>query len=293
MALLKKTPIREGRYVNLCVDVAFKRVFAQPVNKDILIALLGTVLPELRITTLSYLDKEKPGFWRKAKKSAFDVLCEVDAGKKVIIEMQVLEEKDFRDRTLYYASQEILSQHKEGDGSYRLLPVYVVSFLHFTLPHESVVPGQVVWNYSLRENSSHEAMTDALHFTYVELARFSKREDELANLEEKFYFCLKHIHRLEERPGNFGEKVMRRLFEVAEVAGMNEREYLEYKKAMMTKADIRNAMAYAVEKATAEGLERGIQQGKLETAREFKKLGVSSDIISKACGMDVESVEAL
>ena len=47
MALLKKTPIREGRYVNLCVDVAFKRVFAQPVNKDILIALLGTVLPAL------------------------------------------------------------------------------------------------------------------------------------------------------------------------------------------------------------------------------------------------------
>ena len=215
--------------------------------------------------------------------------------------MQVLEEKDFRDRTLYYASQEILSQHKEGDGTYKLLPVYVVSFLHFTLPHESVGAGQVVWNYSLCENSSHEPMTDALHFTYVELARFSKREEELANLEEKFYFCLKHIHRLEERPGNFGEKVMRRLFEVAEVAGMNEREYLEYKKAMMTKADIRNAMAYAVEKGTAEGLERGmqqgleqgIQQGKLETAREFKKLGVSSDIISKACGMDVESVEAL
>ena len=191
----KQSREREGRYVNLMVDVAFKRVFGQDANQDLLVALLNSVLPDLNVKSLTYLDKEKFGFWRKAKKSVFDVLCETQDKEKIIVEMQVLEQKHFTDMTLYYASQEILSQHKESDRDYSLYPVYVVSFTNFSLHHDFEKPGQVVWNYSLQEDESHELMTDA--------PRFTKKEGELANTEERFYFCLKHIHNMSGKPGNF------------------------------------------------------------------------------------------
>ena len=86
----------------------------------------------------------------------------------------------------------------------------------------------MVWKYSLRENESGESMTDALHFTYVELSRFNKTEREVATFEEKLYFCLKHIHNLEKMPGSFMGDVLKKLFEAAEVAGMTEQQYKEY-----------------------------------------------------------------
>ena len=55
--------------------------------------------PDLNVTGLRYLDKEKPGFWHKSKKSSFDVLCETRSSEKVIVEMQVLKQDYFRDRT--------------------------------------------------------------------------------------------------------------------------------------------------------------------------------------------------
>ena len=321
----KKNERREGRYVNLMIDVAFKRVFGQEANKDLLAALLNSVLPELNVSNLKFLDKEKFGFWRKAKKSVFDVLCENAKGEKIIVEMQVLEQADFKDRTVYYASQEILSQHKEGDKNYKLYPVYVVSFTNFLLGHDTVNPGQVVWKYSLREDNSHELMTDALHFTYVELARFDKSEGELANMEERFYFCLKYIHKMTGKPGSFIGEVFEKLFEVAEVAGMNESEYKRYKASMTTKADIRNSIEFAkkqgierglaeglaegLEKGLAEGREKGLAEGRekglaegraegiketvLANAKNLKELGVDISIISKATGLEIKDIEAL
>ena len=282
-----------SKYVNLTVDVAFKRVFGQPANKDLLIALLNSVMPELQVSDITYLDKEKPGFWRKAKKSAFDVMCDIGDGRKAIIEMQVLPQKSFKDRAIYYSSHEILGQHKEGDEDYSLLPLYVVSFVNFNLKHEVIEPGQIVWKYSLREDRSHEQMSDALHYTFIELSRFEKNQDELANDEERFYFCMKHIHELKGRPENIAGTIFEKLFETAGVAAMNPKEYKEYISSMMTKADVRNAINYAAEQAAEKAREEGREEERLANAKAFKSAGVDVATIAKATGLSEAEVEAL
>ena len=292
----KETTQRSG-YVNLMVDVAFKRVFGQQASKELLIALLNSVLPELNITDLTYLNVEKPGSWRKAKKIVFDVLCDIGDGSKVIIEMQVVHVDHFRDRIIYYTSHEILSQHKEGDQEYKLLPIYVVSFVNFNLEHEFIKPGQIVWKYSLREDESHEKMSDALHYTFVELGRFNKTEPELANDEERFYFCIKHIHELKKRPENIAGEIFEKLFEKAKVAAMSEREYRNYLASMTTEADIRIAMNSAENRGRNEGLEQGRAEGEaqkaLAIARNLKVAGMSSQAIAQATGLSLEEVEGL
>ena len=287
----------QGRYVDLTIDVAFKRVFSQPANKDLLMALLSVVLPELSIKDLTYLDKERVGSADGDKKSVFDVLCETSAGEEVLIEIQLNPQKFFRDRTLYYSAQEILWQHKSGDEVYTLKPVYVVSFLDFCLKHEVERDGKFVWRYSLCEPSTGELMTNALKFTYIELPKFNKTEKELVTLEDKFYFCMTHMSKLSKRPGNLSEKIFEKLFEVAQFAKMSRDDQRKYTAKMTTERDIRNQIAYAREEGVAQGfaegeakgIAKGLAEGEARGER-LKSLAIAKAM--KANGLSVDMIVA-
>ena len=177
-----------GKYVDLMIDVAFKRVFGQPANKDLLIALLSVIIPEVKIDEITYLDKERNGVGLDDKKSVFDIPCDTDQGEKVLVEVQVKPQKYFRDRTLYYAAQEILYEHRESDIDYTLSSLYVISLLDFELEHDSPAEDKFVWRYSLRENETGETMTKALNFTFVELSKFNKRSRSLQILKMVYTF---------------------------------------------------------------------------------------------------------
>lgn len=282
---MKNDNILAGRYCDLMVDVAFKRIFGQPANKDLLIALLGAVLPELMIKDLTFLNKEKSGRWDKSKKSVFDVLCQIDDGSEVIVEIQFNKQKNFRERVQFYAAQEILSQHKESDEEYALMPLYVVSFLNFELEHATIDPEKIIWNYSILENDCHERMSDAQHYTFIELPKFIKVENDLANMREKLLFCMRHMGTLKERPEGLTEAIFDRLFEQAEVARMTIDEYTEYLTNMMNKRDIANQIQYAKEE--------GMAEGKIETARNLKAEGIATEIITRCTGLTREQVQAL
>lgn len=293
--------VQVGKYVDLMIDVAFKRVFGQPANKDLLIALLSVIIPEVKIDEITYLDKERTGSGLDDKKSVFDILCDTDQGEKVLVEVQVKPQKYFRDRTLYYAAQEILYEHRESDIDYTLSSLYVISLLDFELEHDSPAEDKFVWRYSLRENETGETMTKALNFTFVELSKFNKKESELANLEDGLYFCLKYMGRLSERPDRLDAAIFRKLFEVAEFVALPAEQRKKYIVKMTTERDIRNQIAYAREEGKAEGIAEGESRGKaeglqmarLQMAKDLKANGVSVEIIAKCTGLSAEEIEAL
>ena len=288
--------VQVGKYVDLMIDVAFKRVFGQPANKDLLIALLSVIIPEVKIDEITYLDKERNGSGLDDKKSVFDILCDTDQGEKVLVEVQVKPQKYFRDRTLYYAAQEILYEHRESDIDYTLSSLYVISLLDFELEHDSPAEDKFVWRYSLRENETGETMTKALNFTFVELSKFNKKESELANLEDGLYFCLKHMGRLSERPDRLDAAIFRKLFEVAEFVALPAEQRKKYIAKMTTERDIINQIAYAREKGEeagmAKGKAEGITEAKFQIAKDLKANGVSVEIIAKCTGLPIETVES-
>ena len=107
--------------------------------------------------------------------------------------------------------------------------------------------------------------------------------------------------RLTERPADFSTKEMQELFKTVQVESLSKSEKKDYARYMTTERDIRNQWNFAMEKATAEGLEKGLAQGREEgreeerasAARNFKALGVSAEIISKATGLSQEQIDAL
>ena len=94
---------------------------------------------------------------------------------------------------------------------------------------------------------------------------------------------------LKERPKQLEHEIFRKIFDVAELANMDEVKRSEILRKMTTERDLRNQMAYA----TQVGLEEGSHAKSVEIAKRLKEMGMSvSDIVS-ATGLDPDTVSAL
>lgn len=283
-----------GKYVNLLNDVAFKWVFAREANKDLLIALLNELIPELHIKSLEFYKNTRQSYAKELKDSVFDVACRLTDGTQIDIEVQVRAQDWFADRCLYYSTYCIQDMVQRGQMEYTLKPVYIVSIDAFARRHAPGWDGSILSSYSLREDRTHELMTDNLHFVFVELAHFNKKWEDIDNDKERFYFCIQHLHELDDLPEGFAEEgIWARLARQSEFAAMESDVKIKYIKAMTTEIDRSAQMIYAKRIAREEGLAEGVEQTRLTTARNLKSEGIPADVIAKCTGLTLEQVAGL
>ena len=318
-----------ARYADIMYDTPFKLVFGARANKPLLIELLETLIPGKKISDLTFVEKEIPGFFAGDKRSVFDLFCKTVEGETFIVEMQLHEQNYFTDRVLFYSTYPIREQmvtpleeerirklRDAGDAqwrgvvtkkNYRLSPVYMVSILNFVLPHarkEDLREG-LVSSYSICSDAgSGELMTDALHFVFLELPRLEverERPEGCKTMLEKIAFAFRHISFLQERPESFGGEFFEHLFHAAELAGMTLDDRNQYDREMTTELDIRAQIECAMEKGIVLGREEGlvvgrsegVREGVVRTALNLRAEGVSEDVICRVTGLSSEEVKGL
>ena len=100
-----------------------------------------------------------------------------------------------------------------------------------------------------------------------------------------------------ERPSNLSEAVFIRFFEQAEIAKFNRKERLEYEDSLKAYRDWYSIMKTAKDKSRAEGLEKGLAEGRAEGIRtmvgNMKKEGLDNAFIAKMTGLSLEDVKIL
>lgn len=136
---------------------------------------------------------------------------------------------------------------------------------------------------------------DKLTFIYLELPKFTKTEDELETLFEKWVFVLKNLSRLPERPAALQERVFIRLFEAASIAQFTPTQLREYEDSVKAYRDIVNAVNTARLKGFEEGREKGRQKGerKKQIARQMMSDGMSQEMIFRYTGLSEEDLKEL
>ena len=287
-----------GKYVNLLNDTGFKHVFGREANKDIIIAFLNEIIPDRHILDIEHLRNEQIPLRINSKKSVYDLYCKTDDGSKVIVELQNDPQEHFVDRAIYYSTFPVQAQVERGDKEYTLCPIYVVSILNFTLP-ELEEEKRVLSTFRLKEINTGKVLSNKYTFVFIELGKFNKQLHQLDqnNILECFYYCLKHISKLQERPLELQQEIMTRLFEAAQVAAMQPEELEKYISTMVTERDVRNYISFAQKKGRAEGLAEGEVIGETKgihkTARNMKAKGISVKTIMECTGLSVEEIERL
>ncbi|WP_377474715.1 MAG: Rpn family recombination-promoting nuclease/putative transposase [Microcoleus anatoxicus] len=280
-------------FINPKTDYAFKKIFGSSESKDILISFLNALIYEgnSTIQDLEIINPNLPPKVEGLKDSYLDVKAQLNNGTLVIIEMQVLNVQSFGKRVFYNAAKTYAFQLQAAQG-YRLLkPVIALTITDFEMFPESedfssrFVLKEVNKNFTYPEND--------LDLVFVELPKFTKQEDQLETLADKWIYFMKNARSLTSVPETMDSiPEIHQAFDIANQARLS-REELE-------DLDRREQFIYdqqgAIIKAVQEGIEQGIEQGKRE-----EKLAIAQQLLSQldnatigqVTGLSVEDVQSL
>jgi len=304
------------RYINPYTDFGFKKLFGTEMNKDLLISFLNALFngKKQEITDVKYLNAEQLGEGYGDRRAVFDVYCEAADGSRFIVEMQKAEQQYFKDRSIYYSTFAIREQAVKGQQwDYHLDDVYTVGVLNFEFANGEYPADSFRHEIKLKDVEDNHVFYDKLTFVYLEMPKFTKTEDELETMFDKWMFVLHNLGRLLDRPKALQDRVFKKLFEQAEIASYSEserrqyyesqKEYWDYFSTMKT-AELKGlekgraegraeGVAEGLEKGRAEGLVEGEKMKSFEIARKMKDRGFSAEVIASMTGLTLEEISTL
>ena len=279
-------PTRKIADVNTMNDLVFKYVFGTEERKANTISLLNSVLGEdLKepIVDISFIDRERPADAASGKSTRFDVACRLDNDATVIVEVQVVDQKDAVNRMLFYWSQKYGSQLDRGHTYSELRPVYLVAILNFRL-HEYPLPHtrSIIYNSEEKQRE-----TDQFAIHWVEVPKLDVHQDlsQKSQLERWIAFFVNRKMSVKERSSLMTDMTINQAYsdidrffadrKLREAYEARERQYRDYI------SDIANAKAEAK------------TESKIEVARVCLKKGFDTATICELTQLNPEVVESL
>ena len=306
--------MKGAKYIDPYTDFGFKKLFGTPLNKDLLISFLNSLFDGKEVVRdLTYLNGENLGNGYGDRRAIFDVYCENEQGETFIVEMQKAEQQFFKDRSVFYSTFPIQNQGKKGIWNFKLKGVYTIGILDFVFPDHEYPQDSLRHEVKLVDVDDKHVFYDKLTFLYLEMPKFTKKEDELETMFDKWLFVLHNLSRLMKRPAALQERIFTRLFEQAEIARYTPEERQDYEDSLKVYRDMKNVLDTAElrglekgrkegrkegrEEGRKEGRKEGIEQGTIEerrkNAKAMKALGLPLETIAKVTGMSVDDIAEL
>ena len=285
-----------GKYLNPRNDIAFKKIFGSEKNKNILLALLNSVLKQQlqgEIKDATFLQRAQDPETAVKKSSVVDLKCEDDAGNMYIIEMQVANNTQYKERAQYYASKAYVSQAKKGGAYFGLKKVIFLAFTNYTVfpkkaSHKS--------DHQILDVVTLENDFDKLCFTIVDLVKFDAQNKKALSdlsLEEKFYYFLRHADEI--TPENLeaitkDEPIIKQAFDALNITYFTDEEYQLYEALEKKEWDWRTANAQA---ALDKGREEGAKKREVEIAKSMLIKGMDAHLIEEITGLSPSWIDNL
>ena len=116
----------------------------------------------------------------------------------------------------------------------------------------------------------------------MELPKLTKTLDEVRDTDELILYTVKHLGEMKEMPREYAGSGLEKMFGLSKFASMTESEQYEYLARFMAERDEKSSRRYA--------REVGYAEGKAETARKMKDLGLDPALIKEVTGLDPEQV---
>lgn len=192
-------------------DMAFKKLFGDITHKNILMSFLNSVLDRVegeKIVDVVMNDPNNVAEILSSKTSAVDVRCTDQHGNQYIVEMQVLDQKDYELRAQYYSSLALSRQLASGEKYIKLMPVIFIGILDFNL---FATPNYISHHFIL-DNQTYNWELKHLEFHFIELNKFNKNLESLVTILDKWIYFLKHAVNLHKIPSSLKDPVLTEAF---------------------------------------------------------------------------------
>jgi len=296
------------KFLDIKTDFAFKKVFGSAESKDILIDFLNSLIEfndHQHISDLTILDPYNIPLLKGMKDTFVDVKAELSDGSKVIIEMQVLNHEGLEKRILYNAAKNYSVQLQKGDTYHLLNPVIALTITDFVLFKESKA---LINQFKLIEKTQFIEYNDDIELIFIELPKFTKTEEQLETLQDKWLYFIKNSAGLDCIPKNINPP-LEKAFNIANEANLSEEELeLQQKKRdwvyiqkssieLAKKSGFKEGLEQGIKKGIEKVVKQGVEQGKLDEKiaimQNAHQIGLPMSTISKLTGVDEEEIIAL
>ena len=176
-------------------DFVFKRIFGSEGRKPLLIALLNHLLElegERRILDVQHLSGDQHIDVAELKLSIVDVKCTDAAGRRFVVEMQVLKVEGFEKRVVYNASKAYVMQLRNAEEYPALCDVVGVTICNFNLWPDKDERGQpkvpMLSRWRMQEQHSGERGLSQVQYVFLELPKYDAGDSPETLIEKWAYF---------------------------------------------------------------------------------------------------------
>ncbi len=279
--------MQTAKFINPFTDFGFKRLFGEEPNKDLLKDFLNELLRDEQgeIEEIQYLNNEKLGNTVPDRKAIFDIYCTNEKGEKFIVELQKVKQNFFKDRSVFYTSFPIQEQGKRGnDWNFELQAVYTIAILDFVFDedkNDKKYVNKYRYDVKLTEQETKDVFYDKLTLIYLAMPKFKKNIHELETHFDKWLYIFKNLSEMQEVPTSLQEDVFNKLFQTAEIAQFNHEEMMSYENSLKYYRDMKNS------------LDTARDEEKIQIAKNFKKIGLSNEMIAQGTGLTIQQIQEL
>ncbi|MFM2344032.1 MAG: hypothetical protein RLZZ210_642 [Pseudomonadota bacterium] len=284
--------LKMSKYINPFTDYGFKKLFGEDNTRIYLIDFLNSVLEGHipQIIEIQHRRTEMLGRHDTDRNSVFDLYCTTQNGERIIIELQKVEQKYFKDRSLYYSTFAVQEQNQKGkidskSWDFKLYPVYCVGILNFDFSDKKkyLHVGRIL---DIEDN---DLLMPNLNFAFIEMPKFEKDIKSCKTKQEKWLYTLQNLSYLQEIPKELEEEIFLEFFHLAEISALKGEERGMYEDSLKYYRDIHIIETQNLEK----GLEQGERKKAVEIAKSMKNEGLDNNLIIKLTGLTQEEIDKL
>ena len=276
--------------LNPQIDFVFKKIFGTEKNKPILINFLNAVIkPTTPIKDVEIKNNDIDKDFIEDKFSRLDVKATTSNKEHINIEIQVKNEYNMIQRTLYYWSKMYSEQIQNRDNYSKLERTVCINILNFKYLKNDKYHNA----YRLKEITSNEELTDLQEIHFIELPKFNEvGNKEYVENVEKMDALEKWLEFLVEPESNTvrqlelsNEEIKLAKSELYRLS-MDSKEREQYN---MREKAIYDRIS-ALENAEAKGKIEGKIERTLEVAKKLLLADVDINIITSSTGLTKEEI---
>ncbi|MEG3902632.1 Rpn family recombination-promoting nuclease/putative transposase [Microcoleus sp. B4-C5] len=248
-------------FINPKTDFGFKKIFASPQSKEVLISFLNAMLynAEPTITDLEIIDPYAAPSITGLKDTYLDVKAKITGNKTVIIEMQVINVEAFTKRVIYNAAKTYATQLKRREGYSKLNPLIALTITDFILFENTE---KFLSHFVFKEVEENFEYYREIELVFVELPKFNKKLEQVENLIQSWIYFIKNAPELEEIPDKLASvPEIQTAFNIANRSTLNLDELASLEKREMFFEDQRGAVIKGMQEGRQEGRQEGLIEG--------------------------------
>lgn len=232
-------------------DFVFKRIFGAEARKSLLIALLNNLLEfegARQIVDVQHLTGEQDVDAAERELSIVGVKCTDAAGRRFVVEMQVLKVEGFEWRVAYNASKAYVTQRRNAEEYPTLCDVFSVTICDFNLWTERDAQGRykvpMLSRWRMQEQHGGEKGLPQVQYAFLELPKY-EAGDAPKSPVEKWAFFFREAKSLSVVPPSLAETPFCEALEASRTAGFTLEEWEAYERAKTADQDARGALSVA------------------------------------------------